>query len=446
MTTLRSTGAHHAPSARWRTLLLGALALAGGSAAADVALAPDRMSVSRGAVSEQGIAVLAERSLSGTADGWADYVEFSTGANGFVADFGFTLPLDTLGAALEALSVRTNHKGSAYRFQVWRWSILDVRAGRWVPLGDNRHAPDWRWKAQHFAVPGAAADHVDSLGRVTLRLTSPEAGDDADLDHLSLRVATRPSAAASGSPTTRSPAGATGSDGIWRPAPGTSWQIQYTGSIDTSLDVDVYNLDLYDTPVRRIQALQAAGRAVICYFSAGTREAWRSDAARFPASVLGANNADWPGERWLDIRAVSTLAPIMNARLDLAVQKGCDGVDPDNVDAYNNATGLPLTAGHQLVYNRFLANAAHSRGLAIGLKNDLAQVRELEPHFDFAVNESCNVYDECELLGPFVEAGKAVFGIEYRGDPATFCQRTNAQDFDFLKKSRRLGAERQACR
>lgn len=42
----------------------------------------------------------------------------------------------------------------------------------------------------------------------------------------------------------------------------------------------------------------------------------------------------------------------MQARLDLAVQKGCDGVEPDNVDGYQNNSGFPLTAQDQLAYNR----------------------------------------------------------------------------------------------
>lgn len=237
-----------------------------------------------------------------------------------------------------------------------------------------------------------------------------------------------------------------GLDDLWRPAPGTSWQIQFTGELDTSLDVDMYDVDLFDTPTARIDALRADGRRVVCYFSAGSLEAWRPDAGRFPERVLGAPLAGWPGERWLDIRALDVLGPIMETRLDLAAAKGCDGVEPDNVDAYANPSGLPLTGDDQLRYNRFLADAAHARGLSVGLKNDVEQVVALEPWFDWALNESCNVHDECERLLPFVAAGKAVFGIEYAGDPAVFCPRVNALDFDFLKKPRDLGPAREACR
>jgi len=38
--------------------------------------------------------------------------------------------------------------------------------------------------------------------------------------------------------------------------------------------------------------------------------------------------------------------------MDMAVAKDCDGVEPDNIDAYINNNGLGLTGADQLVYNR----------------------------------------------------------------------------------------------
>ncbi|RME39056.1 MAG: endo alpha-1,4 polygalactosaminidase, partial [Deltaproteobacteria bacterium] len=186
----------------------------------------------------------------------------------------------------------------------------------------------------------------------------------------------------------------------WQPVPGTSWQWQLSGTIDTSFDVQMYDIDLFDAPQSVIDQLHAAGRTVICYFSAGSWEDWRPDAGDFPPAVLGNPLEGWPGEKWLDIRQVDTLAPLMRARLDLAVSKQCDGVEPDNVDGYANATGFPLTAADQLTYNRFLASEAHARGLSIGLKNDLDQIPDLLPDFDWALNEECFTYGECSLLTP----------------------------------------------
>lgn len=231
---------------------------------------------------------------------------------------------------------------------------------------------------------------------------------------------------------------------IWQPAPGTTWQWQLTGDIQTTWDVEMYDIDLFDTPQETIDELHEAGRIVICYFSAGTFEDWRPDVDQFPADVLGRPLEDWPGERWLDIRRLDDLEPVMTARLDLAFEKHCDGVEPDNVDAFTNRTGFPLRAEHQLAYNRWLADEAHQRNLSIGLKNDLEQINELVEYFDWVLNEQCFEYDECELLLPFIEANKAVFGVEYveeGGDPQDYCPVANELGFSWLTKTLDLGDE-----
>jgi Glycoside-hydrolase family GH114 len=234
-------------------------------------------------------------------------------------------------------------------------------------------------------------------------------------------------------------------DGIWRPAPGTTWQWQLNQQIDTSYDVQMYDIDLFDTPQAIIDELHTAGRVVICYFSAGSREAWRPDAALFPMVVLGNDVAGWAGEKWLDNRRIDLLGPIMTARLELAVRKGCDGVEPDNVEAYTNNSGFPLTYEDQIAYNRWLATEAHKRRLSVGLKNDLEQIPDLVGNFDWALNEQCFQFNECELLQPFVQAGKAVFGVEYEGNPATFCPKADAMSYSWLKKNPSLDAWQIPC-
>jgi hypothetical protein len=108
----------------------------------------------------------------------------------------------------------------------------------------------------------------------------------------------------------------------------------------------------------------------------------------------------------------------MTARLDLAASLGCDAVEPDNVDGYANDNGLGLSGEDQLDFNRFIAAAAHERGLSAGLKNDLDQLDELVDYFDWALNEECFSYEECHVYaGNFAAQGKAVFHAEYV-DPA----------------------------
>jgi hypothetical protein len=232
----------------------------------------------------------------------------------------------------------------------------------------------------------------------------------------------------------------------WTPPLTASWHIQYSGAIDTSLPVDIYNLDLFDTSPETIADLHTRGVKVMCYFSAGSYEDWRPDAGNFPASILGNELEGWPGEKWLDIRNLQILAPLMLERLGLAAQKGCDGVDPDNVDGYANNSGFSLTAEDQIVYNIFLANAAHQNGLGIGLKNDLEQIPVLLPFFDWALTEECFYYQECHLLQPFVEAGKPVFVIEYNLTPEEFCFQSIDLNFNAMQKKIELNAFRFPCR
>lgn len=239
--------------------------------------------------------------------------------------------------------------------------------------------------------------------------------------------------------------------GDWyRPAVDVNAQVQLQGTPNISYDVELYVLDLFDTDSAVIDALHADGRKMICYFSAGTFENWRDDAGRFTAADKGRRLGNWPGERWLDIRSQNVRA-IMADRLDLAVQRGCDGVDPDNVDGYSNRTGLPLTYQDQIDYNTWLAAQAHQRGLAISLKNDLGQIDDLVAHFDFAINESCHEWDECELLMPFIEAGKPVVHINYlyADDPigrAELCLYTRGLGFNTLTLPQLLdGSFRYSC-
>jgi hypothetical protein len=196
-------------------------------------------------------------------------------------------------------------------------------------------------------------------------------------------------------------------DGTWfRPTPPTTWQWQLQGTLNTSYDVDVYDVDLLNTDPAIITSLPRA----LCYFSAGSFEDFRP--IDVPEAARGKRLDGFPDERWLDIRSPEVHRAVRE-RLDLAVMKGCDGVEPDNVDGFLNDTWFDLTAEDQLAFNRFLANEAHARNLTVALKNDLDQIPELVAYFDLALDEQCHEFDECSLLEPFVAADKAVFIAEY---------------------------------
>ncbi|MFI5985639.1 endo alpha-1,4 polygalactosaminidase [Streptomyces sp. NPDC051555] len=230
----------------------------------------------------------------------------------------------------------------------------------------------------------------------------------------------------------------------WQPKPGLGWQWQLTGKLDTSVDAPVYDVDGFTTTREQVAGLKKDGREVICYLSTGAWEDFRPDEGDFPKDMLGKGNG-WEGERWLDVRRLTELEPLIAKRFDMCRDKGFDAVEPDNMDGYRNASGFPLTAEDQLRYNRLIAKLAHDRGLAVGLKNDLDQIPQLVGDFDFAVNEQCAQYGECERLSPFVAAGKAVFHVEYELPLGRFCARSKELGISSLQKKYDLDAWRKTC-
>lgn len=230
----------------------------------------------------------------------------------------------------------------------------------------------------------------------------------------------------------------------WKPTGVVNWNVVYTTTPRINTSLSVYNIDMESTPQSFIDNVHKTGAKVICYFSAGSFENWRTDASKFPANVKGKPLDGWPGESWLDIRS-NVVRDIMKARIQQASQKGCDAVDPDNVDGYTNPTGFPLTYNDQLNYNKFLIEQGHNFNMSVGLKNDLDQVKDLVDLADFAVNEQCLQYNECSVLKPFIDRKKTVFHIEYSGALSTICNKVRGMGFSTIKKTLALNEGFSAC-
>ena len=234
----------------------------------------------------------------------------------------------------------------------------------------------------------------------------------------------------------------------WQPVPQTTFDWQLGDTVDTSIDAQVYDIDLFSTDAKLVAALHAQGRKVICYINVGAWEDFRPDKDMFPHSVIGKDYVNWKGEKWLDIRQIKLLDPIMQARLDLCQAKGFDAVEPDNIDGYATDTGFPLTADDQLSFNRWIAQEAHKRGLSIGLKNDSAQVSDMLSSFDWALTEDCFQQGWCNQVMPFIQDGKAVFATEYTDTGIkfdAFCSLAQRMKFSLILKNRALDSFRKDC-
>lgn len=266
------------------------------------------------------------------------------------------------------------------------------------------------------------------------------------------------------------------SQAIALPATPQSWDYRIAKVITSSAQ-QVVNQDAWDASVSSIAALHSAGKKVICYFSAGTWEydnggrgiinraltdrnsdgvingsGNTTEAAAVSAAIKAKKTSYVYGGQTLslsnDQRTFAALAgqtlpgwpeyvyniggftagntaakfkllrALMAGHMQRAKDLGCDGLEPDNIDAYANVTG-GITATDQYRYNVWLAQTAHNMGLVIFLKNDLDQIANtgtgvlngqgLVNFYDGLVNEECFDYVECSKAKPFTDQRKPIF-------------------------------------
>ena len=233
---------------------------------------------------------------------------------------------------------------------------------------------------------------------------------------------------------------------LFRPGPDTTWQIQLTGTIDTSFDVDLYEVDLFALDAATAKRFHDRGRIVACYVSVGTAEPYRADYTSFPASALGNALVDYPEERWLDPRNQEVRA-LMAARLQLASASACDAVELSSLQAHSEDSGFALTRADDLDYARWLLAECHARGLSAGVSTSEDLVASLATEADWGVTAECLSNDDCQAWQPFSAANKAVFVVEYgsNSDAPALCAEAARLGYSLVIKRRGLDAFRAGC-
>lgn len=217
-------------------------------------------------------------------------------------------------------------------------------------------------------------------------------------------------------PSTSSSSGAGGGGGSALPSYA-SFHLNYTQTKDWSkcAERDFVIFDLFDTPAADVAQCAAMGARMLCYVSS-QYEAWRPDASSFGA--LGEELDGWPGEYWIDADDPQNLA-VLVARLDLAVSKGCEGIDLDNIDR----------DGHE-AYVAEIFTEARARGLLVSQKNAVDKIDLFFDLVDLYQNEECQHYAEC---GAYAELGRPVYNIEYtpcQTLPYLYSHRKNVDTMD----------------
>lgn len=233
---------------------------------------------------------------------------------------------------------------------------------------------------------------------------------------------------------------------MWVPKLGETWEYQTRNRLKSKAALNernlernptgaaVFDIDLFQNDKALIDELHANGTKVICYFSAGTAELWRQDANYFPPHAQGLGQAKEMGSRWLNIND-GTVQQLMRKRVDLAVNKDCDAIDPAFIDAYQwpvEGTGFSITEDDAVAYVKMLAEHAHSRNLAFGLRRAPEIAARLMQDVDFSVCESCSKTKDCEAYQKFIDAGKPVFHVEYANETTSVLEETSKEELESM--------------
>ncbi len=230
--------------------------------------------------------------------------------------------------------------------------------------------------------------------------------------------------------------------------PGARWDWQLSQPIDLSRKVEIFDIHPEEVSSATLRALKERGVFTICYVSVGTLESDSADKDNFPDEIVGNVYDDWPDERFLDVRRLDLLLPIMKNRFEACKSQGFQGVEADNMDLFENEPGFAISEVDGIRYFKALADTAHAMGLAIGQKNAPQLSKTLVSHADFIITESCFHFGFCGDVLAYIEAGKPVLDAEYLHQEIDFneaCKQADRLNISMILKDRDLTKSYQAC-
>lgn len=251
------------------------------------------------------------------------------------------------------------------------------------------------------------------------------------------------------------PSGVSGSSGAagsqmaekpYVPPAGVLWQAKLSGAVDIAEDAELFYLDVSLQDPDDLQALHAQERHYLCYLSAGSLENFRDDADEFPDAVIGRPLANFPEERWLDVRA-PVVRELMALRIQALAAAGCDGVPPSSLAVHAADTGFELTVEDALDYARWFAERIHAAGMSAGLTAPAALTGQLWPTFDFGLAIDCLEGTQCAEFAVFDAASKPVLHIELgdEGSAARICNEAESLGFVPLVTSPSFNGQSVRC-
>lgn len=197
------------------------------------------------------------------------------------------------------------------------------------------------------------------------------------------------------------------------------------------------------------EAPAALGAYSICYVNAFQTQPQDADwwLENHPELILRSGgqpveDPNWPGEYLLDTTTPqnrAALLAIVGPWIKNCAEAGFKAIEADNLDTYARSDGA-VDLEDNIAFARDFIALAHSLGLAAAQKNGVQlSGRGKDIGFDFAITESCQVYDECDDYAAIY--GPLVFDIEYTDTPAEHfaaaCETPN-RNFSVILRDRNL--------
>src|SRR5687768_10679807 len=197
---------------------------------------PSNLLNKRGSSTPQPLEVLAVKDQQSSDDNSDSYIEFATDQLGYVGTFRFNLPAKP-DKTIQQLIFHANYRGREKSLQKWEFQLLNVKTGKWTHIADNGNVKDGFW-SDILTTIIEPSQFINSRNQITLRYVTGSGGNNSQLDFVAFESAVSDSSTdtlesrnlASSQPPTVIKNGSR-----WQPAPGSKWQIQYTGTINTSL-------------------------------------------------------------------------------------------------------------------------------------------------------------------------------------------------------------------
>lgn len=239
-------------------------------------------------------------------------------------------------------------------------------------------------------------------------------------------------------------------------------QTAYNGDTAPGTNPTVYDIDGILNTASTVSQLHALGDHAVAYIEVGTAGNYYTAADEGQSTTWFAQlqaNGDFAGklagypEDLLNINSPSTVA-IVEQMIALDHARGFDAFEPDLDETWGNnegKTSVTITEQNEVTYLTTLSNYAASLGMGMLAKNpddtgSQAFVNALVPLTVMDLSEQCSQYSSCNLLTPFLSAGKPVVDAEYGLATSKFCASDNNANINGFKFNVNLTGSRTPCR